>query len=71
MTKVKVKQSVAKAMTSGTKTTLKKKESIEPMDSGVRVRKGAPQYYKGKEEPEAKKKPISGSSAFKKVDLKK
>ena len=50
---------------------LKKKEEIEKMDSGVRVRRGAPQYYKGKEEPEAKKKPISGSSAFKKVELKK
>ena len=49
----------------------KKVEEIEPMDAGVRVRKGAPQYYKGKEEPEAQKPMVSGSSTFKKVELKK
>ena len=49
----------------------KKVEEIEPMDSGVRVRRGAAQYYKGKAEAEAQKPMASGSSTFKKVELKK
>jgi hypothetical protein len=49
----------------------KKVEEIEPMDAGVRVRRGAAQYYKGKAEAEAQKPMASGSSAFKKVELKK
>jgi hypothetical protein len=48
----------------------KKVEEIEPMDAGVRVRRGAPQYYKGKEKAEAQKPMASGSSAYKPVDLK-
>jgi hypothetical protein len=47
----------------------KKVEEIEPMDSGVRVKRGAPQYYKGKEEPEAKKPMISATTPFKYVKL--
>ena len=49
----------------------RKVEEIEPMDAGVRVRRGVAQFYKGKEEPEAKKPMAIGSSTFKKVELKK
>ena len=45
----------------------RKVEEIEPMDAGVRVRRGAAQYYKGKAEAEAQKPMASGSSAFKRV----
>ena len=47
----------------------KKVEEIEPMDTGVRVRRGAPQRYRGKEEAEAQKPKISATTPFKYVKL--
>ena len=47
----------------------RKVEEIEPMDTGVRVRRGAPQRYRGKEEAEAQKPMISATTPFKYVKL--
>jgi hypothetical protein len=48
---------------------MKKVEEIEPMDTGVRVRRGAPQRYRGKEEAEVQKPRISATTPFKYVKL--
>ena len=48
----------------------KVEEEIQPLPGRVRITRGAKQYYQGKEEPEAQKPMISGSSSFKPVELK-